>query len=100
MAIPEAFALGVPVAASDVGAIPFIVEDNKNGILFKPGDASTLYRAVKEIWSRSNWLSSLGQAARQEFDRKYTADANYEILMNIYQKAMERKKAKGTGHRA
>ncbi|MDH4219477.1 MAG: glycosyltransferase family 4 protein [Candidatus Aminicenantes bacterium] len=100
MAIPEAFALGVPVAASDIGAIPFIVKDNKNGILFKPGDASALYRAVKEIWDRSNWLSSLGQAARQEFNRKYTADANYEILMNIYQKAMERKKAKGTEHRA
>jgi len=100
MAIPEAFALGVPVAASDIGAIPFIVKDNKNGILFRPGDASALYRAVKEIWDRSNWLSSLGRAARLEFDRKYTADANYEILMNIYQKAMERKKAKGTEYRA
>jgi glycosyltransferase involved in cell wall biosynthesis len=92
MAIPEAFALGVPVAASDIGAIPFIVKDNKNGILFRPGDASALYRAVKEIWDRSNWLSSLGQAARLEFDRKYTADANYEILMSIYQKAWKEKK--------
>jgi glycosyltransferase involved in cell wall biosynthesis len=100
MAIPEAFALGVPVAGSDIGAVPFIVKHNKNGILFKPGDASALYQAVKGIWIRSSWLSSLGQAARQEFDRKYTADANYEILMNIYQKAMERKKGKGTEHRA
>lgn len=98
MAIPEAFALGVPVAASNIGAIPSIIKDNENGILFKPGDSSTLYRAVKEIWDRSSWLSSLGQAARQEYDRKYTAEANYEILMEIYQKAMERKKSKG--HRA
>jgi glycosyltransferase involved in cell wall biosynthesis len=89
MTIPEAFALGVPVAASDIGAIPFIVMDNENGILFKPGDASALYGAVKEVWSRSSWLFSLSQAARQEFDRKYTADANYKILMNIYQMAIE-----------
>jgi glycosyltransferase involved in cell wall biosynthesis len=89
MTILEAFALGVPVAASDIGAIPFIVMDNENGILFKPGDASALYGAVKEVWSHSSWLFSLGQAARQEFDRKYTADANYKILMNIYQMAIE-----------
>jgi glycosyltransferase involved in cell wall biosynthesis len=63
--------------------------DNENGILFKPGDASALYGAVKEVWSRSSWLFSLSQAARQEFDRKYTADANYKILMNIYQMAIE-----------
>jgi glycosyltransferase involved in cell wall biosynthesis len=100
MAIPEAFALGVPVAASDIGAIPFIVKDNKNGILFKPGDASALYRAVKDIWDRSNRLSSLGQGARLEFDKKYTADVNYEILMKIYQKAIERKKARDTEHGA
>jgi len=99
MAIPEAFALGVPVAASNIGAMPFIVKHNKNGVLFKPGDPSTLYRTVKEIWNRSSSLSSLGDAARQEYERKYTADTNYDILMDIYQKAMERKKAKGIEHR-
>jgi hypothetical protein len=30
----------------------------------------------------------MGKAARAEFEAKYTAEKNYEILMNIYKMAM------------
>ena len=94
MAIIEAFSLGVPVAASDIGPLPNIVKDNESGILFKAGDAVSLCHTIKEIWGRSDGLSLLGRGARQEFDKKYTADANYENLMKIYDAAIENKQSK------
>jgi glycosyltransferase involved in cell wall biosynthesis len=92
MAIIEAFSLGVPVAASDIGPIPNIVKNGESGILYKPGDSLSMYHAIKEIWDCSVHLSLLGQGARQEFDKKYTADTNYETLMKIYEAAVTRKR--------
>ena len=92
MAIIEAFSLGVPVAASDIGPLPNIVKNGQSGILYKPGDALSFYHTMKEIWDRSDRLCSLGQGARQEFDKKYTAVANYETLIQIYQAAIEHKR--------
>jgi exopolysaccharide biosynthesis WecB/TagA/CpsF family protein len=94
MAIIEAFSLGVPVAASDVGPLPHIVKENENGILFRPDDVSNLCHTIREIWDHSDRLSLLGQGARQEFDKKYTADANYENLMKIYDAAIENKQSR------
>jgi glycosyltransferase involved in cell wall biosynthesis len=92
MAVIEAFSLGVPVAVSNIGPLPDIVKERENGILFKAGDAPSLCHTMKEIWDYSDRLCSLGQRARQEFEKKFTADANYEILMNIYQMAIENRK--------
>jgi len=97
MTIIEAFSLGVPVAASDIGPLPNIVKNGEGGILYKPGDALSLYHTMKEIWDRSDRLCLLGQGARQEFDKKYTAAANYENLMKIYDAAIEKRQSR-EGH--
>jgi N-acetylglucosaminyldiphosphoundecaprenol N-acetyl-beta-D-mannosaminyltransferase len=94
MAIIEAFSLGVPVAASDIGPLPDIVKDSESGILFKAGDAANLCHTMKQIWDQSDRLSSLGRGARQEFEKKYTAGTNYETLMKIYDAAKENKQSR------
>lgn len=33
--------------------------------------------------------------ARKEYEAKYTAERNYEMLMGIYERVIERKKLKG-----
>jgi exopolysaccharide biosynthesis WecB/TagA/CpsF family protein len=94
MAIIEAFSLGVPVAASNIGPLPDIVKGSENGILFKAGDAPSLCHTMKEIWDCSDRLCSLGQGARQEFENKYTADTNYKTLMKVYDAAIENKQSR------
>lgn len=84
MAIREAFALGVPVAGSRLGSIPCIVEDGRTGVLFNPGDAPDLLRAVRTVWGNATALEGMGLATRAEFEDKYTADRNYAALMAIY----------------
>jgi glycosyltransferase involved in cell wall biosynthesis len=94
MVIREAFALGVPVAASRIGAIPFIIKEGINGVMFKPGDSTDLLKMVKPLWENSVKLSVMAEAARKEFEEKYTADTNYDILMEIYREAILRRKKK------
>ena len=89
MVIREAFALGVPVIASRLGALQSLVEDGQNGMLFKPGDAKDLLRVLQQLWHEPAKLADMSIKARADFEEKYTASINHETLMNIYQAAIE-----------
>jgi len=91
MTVAEAFACGVPVIASRLGALQEIVDDQRTGMLFKPGDAADLAAKVEGAWTEQKRTSALAQEARRDYERKYTPHANYEILMEIYTRAAERK---------
>lgn len=92
MVVREAFALGIPVAASRIGALPRLVDDTRNGILFEPGNAGDLLKAVQEAW-KDSVLEAMAKSAREKFDREYTAGENYKILIRIYESAMVRRRA-------
>lgn len=47
-AVKEAVVAGVPVVASDIGGIPDYITHGENGLLFAPGDADALTRALRE----------------------------------------------------
>ena len=89
MVIREAFALGVPVAASRIGAIPFIINDETNGVLFKPGNTTDLLNVIRSLWGNAEKMTSMAEAARKEFETKYTSDKNYDMLMEIYRAAIK-----------
>ena len=88
MTIVEAFACGVPVVASRLGAIQEIVADGRTGLHFTPGDADDLAAKVKWAWAHPEEMAAMGRAARAEYEAKYTAERNYEMLMAIYQKVI------------
>lgn len=90
MTLVEAFATGLPVIASALGSIAEIVADNKTGRLFAPGDSCDLAAAVEWSLSHPRELVQMSRHARQEFENNYTAERNYELLLDIYRRAMAR----------
>jgi glycosyltransferase involved in cell wall biosynthesis len=86
----EAFACGVPVVATRLGAMAEIVEEGRTGLLFTPGDPDDLSVKVEWAFTHPQEMAQIGRRARQEFEAKYTADRNCEALLNIYRSAMER----------
>lgn len=88
--IVEAYAKGTPVVASDLGALTELVEDGRTGLRFRPGDPDDLAAKVEWAWTHRRQLAEMGQEARREFELKYTAERNYELLMEIYRLAIER----------
>jgi glycosyltransferase involved in cell wall biosynthesis len=89
MTIVEAFANGLPVIASRLGAMAEIISDGKTGLWFAPGDASDLLQKVKWAYEHPAEMRRMGVNARKEYEQKYTAEKNYQMLMGIYQEAME-----------
>lgn len=90
MTIVEAFACGVPVICSRLGAMEEIVADGRTGLHFTPGDSDDLAAKVAWAWARPEEMAAMGRAARAEYESKYTAEKNYEMLMRIYQKVLEK----------
>jgi glycosyltransferase involved in cell wall biosynthesis len=87
MTIAEAFACGLPVLASRLGAMAELVEDGRIGLLFEPGNPEDLAARVAWAWAHPEEMRRMGKAARQEFEEKYTAEKNYQMLMQIYERA-------------
>jgi glycosyltransferase involved in cell wall biosynthesis len=90
MAIVEAFASGLPVIASRLGAMAEIVEDGRTGIHFTIGDPEDLAFKVEWAWTHEKEMQEMGKEARREYEMKYTAERNYTMLMDIYRLAIER----------
>jgi glycosyltransferase involved in cell wall biosynthesis len=90
LTICEAFACGTPVICSRLGAMEEVVEDGRTGLHFTPGDAAELAEKAAWAWNQDMETRKMGQAARREFEEKYTAESNYPILMDIYQGARAR----------
>ncbi len=59
LVIQEAFLAGVPVIASRIGGIPELVEHDRNGLLFQPGDVEDLRRAIARVVHEPDLLDRL-----------------------------------------
>lgn len=80
----EAFAKGTPVIGSKIGAIAELIEDRHTGLHFQPGVAEDLAAQVDWAMAHPQQLAVMRQAARAEYEAKYTAETNYRQLMDIY----------------
>lgn len=92
MTIVEAFGSGLPVIASNLGSMAEIVDDHRTGLLFEPGNAADLAAKVRWASEHPEKMREYGHNARQEYERKYTAELNYKMLMDIYQQAIEHRR--------
>ena len=89
MAIAEAYACGTPVIASRLGAMQEIVHDGYTGLHFTPGDADDLAKKVEWAWAHPDEMRTMGRNARAEYDAKYTAERNYNLLLAIYEQVIQ-----------
>ncbi|PKM80399.1 MAG: glycosyl transferase family 1 [Firmicutes bacterium HGW-Firmicutes-14] len=92
--IIEAFATGTPVIASNLGSMATLVNHGQTGLHFTPGDPDGLAAKVEWAFNNPDEMRRMGLNARREYEEKYTAQQNYKMLMNIYNRAIERSKVK------
>jgi glycosyltransferase involved in cell wall biosynthesis len=98
--IAESFACGVPVICSRLGGMQEIVEDGRTGLHFAAGDAEDLAAKVDWAWDHPERMQAMGKEARQEYEAKYTAEKNYPLLMEIYQRVIGKRSSDVTDHPA
>lgn len=88
--IVEAYAHGLPVVATNIGAPGRVVVDGQTGRLVKYGDPEDLARVVRELINDPAQVQRLRQGARAAYEQSYTADTNYQTLISIYRTAIDR----------
>lgn len=93
MVIAEAFAVGLPVIASDIGNTSSLIDDGHTGLHFRPGDPGSLADRVAWVWDHPEEGERMRGETRAKFEAKYTGERNHRLMMEIYQAAIERAKA-------
>lgn len=81
--LAEAMACEKPVIASNIGSIPDVIDDGKNGILIKPGDHMELAKQVKRLLNDNELSNKLSINARDKAGREFSIDRMIDKTMGL-----------------
>lgn len=81
----EAFAKGVPVIATKVGALEEIVEDRKDGLLVFPRNSDALAGALIEVLHNPSLAASIAYCAREKVEKLYSFSHCTAQTEKVYQ---------------
>jgi glycosyltransferase involved in cell wall biosynthesis len=89
----EALALGLPVLAARLGALPEIVTEGENGFAFDPTRPAELAAILNRLWWDEGLLNRLRQGARAT--RVGTVAEHAEAIRAVYREAVAERKRQG-----
>jgi glycosyltransferase involved in cell wall biosynthesis len=87
----EAMAAGKAIAATRVGGIPDAIEDRRNGILVRAGDAAGLARAIERLIRDEGLRRKLGGVARDDARKRFSLEHIARQTEAIYLGLLSRK---------
>lgn len=86
MTIIEAMAVGLPVVASNVGGIPDMIKDNKNGLLCGT-DIDSIYYCILRLIKDNSLRETIGKNAVSQattFSSKHMANSYFKIYSKLH----------------
>lgn len=81
--VVEAMALGRPILATSVGAIPEMLDDGC-GRIVPPRDAEALQTGLNDLIQDEGLRLMLGEAAKQRLQKHYTLEAVFNQLLALW----------------
>ncbi len=90
LAVLEAMACGVPVVASDVGAVREMVADGDEGRVVPPGDVETLAGALLSLADAPEERSRMGRRGRERVVRDFAVGDMVRRYADVFSEALER----------
>ncbi len=91
----EAMAAGLPVVATDVGAVSEVV--GESGVVLPRGDVDALATALRELAADPARRAALGEAARKRVRREYDASTQAERLAGWLHELLSRRRTELPG---
>ncbi len=85
----EAMAMGVPVVATRVSAIPELVQHRRTGMLVPPEDPGAMVRAVREVLEDADLRGDITRRARQRVTRDFDNQVLIRRLADHFKAALE-----------
>ncbi|NMG20018.1 glycosyltransferase [Brasilonema bromeliae] len=94
LTIAEAFACSLPVIAAKLGSMAEIVEDGVTGLHFEVRNPLDLAAKINWAITHPEAIDTMEINARCTYEAKYTPEANYKQLMEIYNQVMNQAQTK------
>ena len=66
VSIIEAMALGLPIVSTNVGGLPFLIEDTKDGLLVDPNNSAQMVEKITYIYNNPGVAEQLSLHGRQK----------------------------------
>lgn len=74
----EAMGCGRPVIASRIGGLEWVIEHEKTGLLFQPGNVDDLCHQLERLLDDIDLRENLGRAGQEKFYREFTWEAVFD----------------------
>ena len=95
-AISEALVVGLPVVASRVGGIPYMIDDGVTGFLIDPEDHHQLADRLELLLRDDELRQTMGQRARSAAQIRFSGPAVVRRLSQIYQQVLAKRLDRAT----
>ena len=92
MVIAEAMAVGVPVIASNVCGMPYMIKDGVTGILIDPDNIDEIASRMILLLTDTVRHNSIARAARLEAESRYHPEAVANKTVSVYKELLTLKK--------
>jgi len=89
LVVMEALACGVPVIASNVGALPDLIEDGKNGYLVSIDNPEMFVQKIRDLVENKNLLNQLKGDSRHFAEEQLDAKKAYRNFEKALQSAID-----------
>lgn len=80
----EAMAAGKPRIGANVGGIPTVIDDGKDGLLFESGNVDQLAERLERLMSSRDLRARLGRLGRERALKEFTLDRYLERIGEFY----------------
>jgi glycosyltransferase involved in cell wall biosynthesis len=80
----EAMSMHLPIIASNVGGIPFVINDGEDGLLFEAGDIESLKAQILFLINNPDISKKMTENANEKFLKEYEYDVSMEKFINMY----------------
>jgi len=84
MGVLEAMSAGLVVISTNVGGIPEVIQNQKNGLLITPGDIQALQENIINVLSDPNLVLKLGNNARKSYLENFNSSTMTKKFEVIY----------------
>ena len=86
----ECMLCGLPILASNAGALPEIVDDGETGFLFGLKDPEGLAAHIERIHDDQDLRLRLGAMSRHKAETQFSAQLNADRMFDVYQRIKSR----------
>jgi glycosyltransferase involved in cell wall biosynthesis len=97
--ILEAMSCGIPVVATEVGAVREVLTSGEAGLVVPPEDAVALAGAILQLARQPELAGEMGRRGRELVEERYSLDRCAERHLHAYELALEHRRSRASGPR-